>query len=71
MIQVEVESELFRNKAKLDQHRMVIACFGEDIEDFHAFLIKTRIPLKQNVVIGKPEEQILHQELNVEGNIPH
>lgn len=27
-IRVEVESELFRDIPKIDQHRMVIACFG-------------------------------------------
>lgn len=45
MIRIEVESERFRNVGKVDQHRMVIACIGEDIGEIHAFLIKTRIPL--------------------------
>lgn len=55
---------MFRDIPKVDQHRMVIACLGEDIEEIHAFLIKTRIPLMENIVIIKPEEQILEQMLN-------
>lgn len=61
---------MFKDIPKVDQHRMVITCFGELIEDIHAFLIKTRIPLKDNVVIIKPEEQILEHDLNDQGTIP-
>ena len=70
MIRIEVESEMFKNIPKVDQHRMVIACFGELIEDIHAFLIKTRLPLKDDMVIIKPEEQIIEHDINEQGTIP-
>ena len=28
MLQIEVEAEVFRGIPKVDQHRMIIACFG-------------------------------------------
>jgi len=44
MYKIIVESPLFKNKAKVDQHRMVTDVISEELKEIHGFNLKTREP---------------------------
>uniref|UniRef100_A0A1I7YI94 BolA-like protein 3 n=1 Tax=Steinernema glaseri TaxID=37863 RepID=A0A1I7YI94_9BILA len=46
MYQVAVESEDFKGKAKVQQHKMVTETLQKEIADMHGIVITTKVPKK-------------------------
>ncbi|ESO95078.1 hypothetical protein LOTGIDRAFT_117448, partial [Lottia gigantea] len=44
MFQINVESEVFRGKRIIQQHKLVTQALEEEIKDMHGLQITTRVP---------------------------
>lgn len=50
MYKVVVESPAFKEKTKLEQHKMVMDALSDDMDQIHAINVKTRTPSELNVM---------------------